>query len=110
MAEITRIEKLNGQNYQSWKYNMKLLLMERGLWGFTQQGQETQPDENAAATVRNAFRLRSDKVHSLIALNVEKDIQVHISSVKDPLVAWERLQQQFEFVSITQIVRFSRKF
>ena len=60
MAEITRIEKINGQNYQSWKYNMKLLLMERGLWGFTQQGQETQPDENAAATVRNAFRLRSD--------------------------------------------------
>ena len=89
---------------------MKLLLMERGLWGFTQQGQETQPDENAAATVRNAFRLRSDKAYSLIALNVEKDIQVHISSVTDPLVAWERLQQQFEFVSITQIVRLSRKF
>ena len=38
-------------------------LMERGLWGFTLQGQETPP-----AAVRNAFWLRSDKAYSLIAL------------------------------------------
>ena len=54
----------------------------------------------------NAFRLRSDKAYSLIALNVEKDLQVHISSVTDPLAAWRTLQKQFEFVSVTQIVRF----
>ena len=34
---------------------------------------------------KNAFRLRSDRAYSLIALNVEKDLQVHISSVTDPL-------------------------
>ena len=28
MAEITKIEKLSGKNYQSWKYNVKLVLME----------------------------------------------------------------------------------
>ena len=108
--KMIKIEKLNGKNYQSWKYNIKLVLMERGLWGFTQEGQETPPEESASATVRSAFRLRSDRAYSLIALNVEKDLQVHISSVTDPLAAWRTLQKQFEFVSVTQIVRLNRKF
>eukprot|EP00794_Sanderia_malayensis_P004192 gene4192-4751_t len=110
MAEITKIEKLSGRNYQSWKYNIKLVLMKRGLWGFTQQGQETPPATTESAAQQNAFRLRSDKAYSLIALNVEKDLQIHISTTTDPYVAWERLQKQFEFVSVTQIVRLTRKF
>ena len=84
--------------------------MERGLWGFTQEGQETPPAETATTAVKNAFRLRSDKAYSLIALNVEKHLQVHISSVTNPLEAWKILQKQFEFVSVTQIVRINRKF
>ena len=84
--------------------------MERGLWGFTQEGQETPPEASASATVKNAFRLQSDRAYSLIALNVQKDLQVHISSVTDPLAAWRTLQKQFEFVSVTQIVRLNRKF
>ena len=48
--------------------------------------------------------------YSLIALNVKKDLQVHISSVINPLEAWKILQKQFEFVSVTQIVRINRKF
>ncbi|CAB4033466.1 Hypothetical predicted protein [Paramuricea clavata] len=64
MAEITKIDKLNGKNYQSWKYNVKLVLMERGLWGFTQEGKEIPPDENATNAVKNAFQLQSDKAYS----------------------------------------------
>ena len=105
MSETIKIEKLNGKNYQSWKYNMKLVLMERGLWGFTQEGQETSPAETSTTAAKNAFRLRSDKAYSLIALNVEKDLQVHISSVINLLEAWKILQKQFEFVWVTQIVR-----
>ena len=57
---------------------MKLFLMECGLWGFTQQGQETPPGAYASATVRNAFPLQSDLINSMIALNVE-----NLSSVTD---------------------------
>ena len=110
MSEITKIEKLNGTNYQSWKYNVKLILIECGLWGFTQEDQETPPVADASATVKSAFRLRSDKAYSLIALNVKKDLQGHISSTTDPLAAWKILQKQFEFVSVTKIVRLNRKF
>ena len=109
MAEITKIEELDGKNYQSWKYNIKLVLMERGLWGFV-EGTEVAPDDTATTTVRNSYRLRSDKAYSLIALSVQKDLQVHISSTIDPRAAWEILQKQFECVSITQIVRLNRRF
>ena len=84
--------------------------MERGLWGFTQEGQETPPAETATTAVKNALRLRSDKAYSLTALNVEKHLQAHISSVTNPLEAWKILQKQFEFVSVTQIVGINRKF
>ena len=67
--------------------------MEGGLWGFTQQGKETPPEESASATVKNAFRLQSNRAYSLIALNVQKDLQVHISLVTDPLAAWRTSQK-----------------
>ena len=67
---IYKIEPLNGNNFQSWKYNMKLILMERGLWGFI-QGTESSPAAGAAADIVNAYKLKSDKAYSLIALSIE---------------------------------------
>ena len=37
-------------------------VMERGLWGFIQEGQEIRPGSTASAAVRYAYRLCSDKV------------------------------------------------
>ena len=62
------------------------------------------PAETATAQVRNAYRLRSVKAYSLIALSVDKSLQVHITSTTDPRIAWETLQKQFEFVSITKLI------
>ena len=110
MAEITKIEHLNGRNYQSWQYNMKLVLMERGLWRFI-EGTEVAPvSGTATAAAINAYRLRSDKAYSLIALSVEKNLQVHISTTTDPKTAWETLKNQFECISIAQVVRLNRRF
>ena len=80
---------------------IKLVVMERGLWGFV-EGTETAPGASATATARNAYRLRLDKAYSLIALSVDKSLQVHICSTTDPRAAWETLQKQFECVSIAQ--------
>ena len=109
MAEITKIEPLDGSNFQSWKYNMKLVLMEHGLWSFV-QGTESEPEPTALASVKNSYRLHSDKAYSLIALSVKTSLQAHISSTTNPKTVWEILQKHFEFVSITQVVRLNRKF
>ena len=47
---------------------------------------------------------------AVIALSVDKSLQVHSSSTTDPLEAWEILRKQFECVSIAQIVRLNRRF
>ncbi|UYV61234.1 hypothetical protein LAZ67_1003991 [Cordylochernes scorpioides] len=36
------VEKLNGQNYRSWKYNIKMLLIEKGLWDVMFKDEDTQ--------------------------------------------------------------------
>ena len=89
---------------------MKLVLMERGLWRFI-EGTEVAPvSGTATAAAINAYRLRSDKAYSLIALSVEKNLQVHISTTTDPKTAWETLKNQFECISIAQVVRLNRRF
>ena len=99
MVEITKIGRLDGKNYQSWKYDIKFVLMEHGLWQFV-EGTETAPGVSVAVTVQNASDLPSLKAYSLIALSVVKSLQVHISLTADPREAWEILRKQFECVWI----------
>lgn len=42
--------------------------------------------------------------------NVEKHVQIQISSATNQLTAWHNVLKQFEFVSVTQIARLNRKF
>lgn len=118
-----QITKLNGENYQSWKFNMKCLLMERGLWGFVRKDNPVVKPElltvsdtvsaTAAAQSQeklNEYLLKADKAYSLIALSVESQLQIHVSSKTSASEAWEALQEHFEFVSVTQVVRLYRRF
>ena len=116
MTEINKIEKLNGRNYPSWKYNVKLMLMERGLWGIVNGSEKAPVIKTEDATkddsikLKKAWQLRSDKAYSTIALNVEKTLQVHISSTTDAHEAWSTLKIHFEVVSVSQIIRLNRRF
>ena len=105
----SKIEKLNGANFQSWKFQIKLVLMERDLYGFI-DGSEIRPLDTAQEGVRRKFKARSEKAYSLIAQSVETSLQIHVSGTTDPSEAWEILQGQFSFVSVAQIVRVTRKF
>ena len=116
-----QIEKLNGQNYVSWKFNMKCLLMERGLWGYVNgnivepkvlKSEDGSDDTKVAASVEkfNEYNLKADKAYSLIALSVEKHLQIHVSTEKKPKEAWDSLSNQFNFVSVNQMVRLNQRF
>ena len=111
-SRIETIKKLDGSNYQSWKFNAKLMLMERGLWSIV-NGDEKAPvateSDKKEKEIRE-FCMRSQKAYSLIALSVQEELQVHIADNCDPKSAWEKLNSHFEFVSITQVVRITRAF
>jgi len=42
---IDRIDKLNSNNYQSWKFNMKMALVQRELWKHV-TGEAVRPTDN----------------------------------------------------------------
>ena len=46
----------------------------------------------------------------MIALSVQKSLQVNIALTTHPLEVGQILQKQFEFVSVTKIVSLNRKF
>ena len=108
-SSIIKIEKLNGSNFQSWKHDMKFVLMEKGLWGLI-DGSETDPGENATPKIKSAYKTRSEKAYSSIALSIEKSIKIHVTSTENPKEAWEILHNQFSFVSMAQTVRITRRF
>ena len=108
-GDATKIEKLDGTNYLTWKNNMKLVLMERGLWGYV-DGHELKPKETDKADKKEKYLLNRDKAYSIMALAVEDALQIHIVNTTDPKEAWEILHDQFAFVSVTQIVRVTQKF
>ena len=119
MAEqlaTVKIEKLTGNNYASWKYNVQLVLMQQGLWGLT-NGTEACPDikeedknKDDSVKLLKAWQLRCDKAYSIIALNVEKSIQVYIQSTTDAKKAWKILKDHFEISTVPHVVRLSRRF
>ena len=88
---------------------MKLLLMERGLWGFI-SGDEARPGQSDYVDIKKKYCSRSDKDYSIIALGIDKSLQIHLVSTTDPKKAWRLLEEQFSFVSVTQIVRLTHKF
>ena len=106
------IKKLDGSNFQSWKFNAKLVLMQRGLWSLV-SGSEEAPVATATDKKEKEIKeysLRSQKAYSLIALSVCENLQIHVVDTVDPKTAWDNLEKQFNFVSITQTVRVNRKF
>ena len=118
---LTKIEKLNGENYINWKFNMRCCLMERGLWGFisgkllkpevkTEGDNVSADDVNKSKEKLSEYELKADKAYSLIALSVEKHLQIHVSSTNTAKEAWDSLQKHFQFVSVTQMVRLARRF
>jgi hypothetical protein len=119
MSDTTpRIEKLNGQNYQAWKFQVTLLLVEKGLKGFV-DGTVTPPDASdftgidAGAQYRKAqesFEERKGRAWALICLNVETDLMVYLEGTTTAQEAWDVLANTFEARSVTQLVRLSRRF
>lgn len=82
------ITKLNGENYFIWKYKLKLLLIEKGVWSNV-NGER--PSPVTAEWTRN-----DEKAQSTIGLNVD-DMQIHLIrdcvSAKD---AWKTLKNFYE--------------
>jgi len=118
MAEHSpKIEKLNSSNYQSWKFNIRLLLVEKGLEGYCEEPFESEPtlesSGNDAAVFQKAkrdFDSRKNKTWAVICLNVDPDQQIHVADTTTAQEAWENLSKVYDVKSVAQLVRLKRRF
>ena len=84
------IEKLDGEtNWNTWKFQMKHLLLAKDLWGFV-DGTEPIPTEAATEEVKADYRKRSQKAFSVIVLAITSSQLYLVTSCEQPREAWDR--------------------
>ena len=94
MDEKWVIDKLDGSNWITWKFQMRHFLLAKGLWGYV-DGSETLR-EDASAQQRADFREASQKAFSTIVMAISTSQLYLITSVEEPKNAWDTLRDHYE--------------
>ena len=88
------IDKLDGSNWITWKFQMRHLLLAKGLWGYI-DGTETLR-EDASAQQRADFRKASQKAFSTIVMAISTSQLYLVTSLEEPKNAWDALRDHYE--------------
>lgn len=88
------VEKLDGSNWTTWKFQMKHLLLAKGLWGLVDGTETLAADANAAATAE--YQQKCEKALASIVLGTQSSVLYLITSCDTAENAWTVLRQHFE--------------
>ena len=86
--------KLNGDNYHSWKFNVKMLLIGKDLWEVV-DGTEVL-GEDAGDAEKKLFKKRDNQALSIVCLSVQPNLQIYVRNCKSSKEAWDSLSNHFE--------------
>jgi len=89
-----RIEPLNGTNYRSWSFSLKMLLIARELWEVVDDKSERPGDEKKSDQAR--WDKKDKSVFATIALAMKPSEQEHIHSCKTAKEAWDHLREVYQ--------------
>src|SRR5215469_590900 len=101
-----QIEKLDGSNYHSWKYNMKMVLIERDLWDYVNEPPVAPTDPAELAK----YKTKLNKALALVSLFIATEQQVHIRETETPKDAWLILQNIYEPKSRPRVMQLMKQF
>ncbi|UYV81527.1 hypothetical protein LAZ67_20001435, partial [Cordylochernes scorpioides] len=90
---LTKITKLNGLNYSSWSFQIKLILMDNDLWSIVDPG-EVKPEGGDIGLI-NKFNTRQNKALAKICLSIGEEQQNHIRHLNSPKEVWDELQRLY---------------
>ena len=88
------IDKLDGSNWTTWKFQMRHLLLAKGLWGHV-DGTAVLA-ENANAQAQTEFNRKSQRAFSTIVLVIGTPQLYLVTSCEQPKDAWDVLRNHFE--------------
>lgn len=91
--EKLQFSKLNGSNYQTWKFKMELLLIDKDLWDIISEARPAIPDAD--------WLKREGKARARIGLMVEDNQLCHIRKEATAAGAWNALKTYHEKSTLT---------
>ncbi|KAH9634305.1 hypothetical protein HF086_011565 [Spodoptera exigua] len=91
------MEKLKGtENYSTWKFSMKMVLIHEELWEYVEQ--ETSDDK------------KGNKALARIALSVQPSVIPYIRTAKSAYEAWNNLKKDVRRQRSMQKTRLTQEF
>ena len=106
MEEKWSIDKLDGSNWNTWKFQMKHLLMAKGIWGLVDGSEVLAHDATPAAQA--LYRSRLQKAFSTIVLAIDRAQLYLITSCEEPKQAWDALKKHFERETLANKLFFEK--
>lgn len=103
MNNKVQIEKLNNNNYFTWKYQMELGLISEDLWEVVS---EEAPSDGRAL---RGWVKKDNKARALIGLNVEKDQLIHIRDKNTAAATWNSLKTIHEKDTLTNKISLYKR-
>ena len=94
MEERWSVDKLDNSNWMTWKFQMRHLLMAKGLWKYV-DGSEVLA-EDAAERAQTEFREKSQKALSTIVMAISTPLLYLVTSCEQPKDVWDTLRKHFE--------------
>jgi hypothetical protein len=94
MEEKWSIDKLDASNWMTWKFQMRHLLLAKGLWGQVDGSEVLAPGANEQA--RDTFRLKEQKAFSSIVMAISTSQLYLVTSCEGPKEAWDTLRNHNE--------------
>ena len=94
MEEKWSVEKLDGSNWITWKFQVRHLMMAKGLWKFVDESTVLAGD--ASEEVREKFKAEQQKAFSTIVMSLSSSLLYLITSCELPKDAWDTLKKHFE--------------
>ena len=108
VEEKWSVEKLDGSNWSTWKFQMRHLLLVKGLWGYV-DGSETLA-EDADDAARRAFTQKAQKAFSTVVLAVSPSQLYLVTLCTKPKEAWDSLCGHFESSTLANKLFLKKKY
>ena len=105
------IEKLSSSNYYTWKFHVKMLLIERDLWDIV-DGTDAKPS-STGSTSESSKKTETDedlqrwmkkdkKAISTISQTINDAELVHVRNAESSHAAWEKLEKVYQDKGLTR--------
>ena len=107
-ADKWSIDKLDSSNWTTWKFQIKHLLLAKGLWGLV-DGTEVL-EETPMVQQEADFKKRSQKAFSTILMSISSSQLYLITSCEEPEDAWTALRDHFEQDTLVDKVMLKKQY